>query len=85
MRDRFLLEVFSEVIEGLIQIFGHRIQEFRQYLVAERADMYANVINEQGDPLSKFIGFIYCTKIQINRPGCANAIRRAIYSGQKLF
>lgn len=47
--------------------------------------MYSYVINEQGSPLSNCIGFLYCPKLQMNRPGGANSIQRIFYSRHKLF
>ena len=50
-----------------------------------RAPTYAEAISGKGAALKNCVGFIDCTKIQMNRPGGSGTLQRARYSGHKKF
>lgn len=80
-----LSEIFWEALEEFVHKRSTLLQTFRSSLMVERAQLYAESICCRGSPLDKCVGFIDCTKIQMQRPGGANTNQRAVYSGHKRF
>lgn len=77
-----LSEVFWEVLESFMESVGDVLQ-LRQHLLSSRAALYAEAIRNAGSPLESCVGFIDCTKIQMQRPGGSSLTQRACYSGHK--
>ena len=84
MRSSAMSEIFWEVVEEFIETKG-QLENFRTDLMQERAQLYAEAIQDKGKPLGTCVGFIDCTKLQMSRLGGENALQRACYSGQKRF
>lgn len=83
MHGPAMSEVFYEVIERLIHIRGHLLENFRASLMGPRAEEYAKAIHDRGAPLDNCVGFIDCTRIEICRPGGRGILQRSTYSGYK--
>lgn len=80
-----LSEVFWEALEMFIDQWGHVLTNVNVELLAERADMYAQAISNEGAPLDSCFGFMDCTKLEMSRPGGDGAMQRSCYSGHKRF
>ena len=65
MRASAMSEVFYEVVERLCGTHGDRLEIFQGAIMADRAELYAKAIHENGAPLDNCVGFIDCTKIQM--------------------
>eukprot|EP00171_Calliarthron_tuberculosum_P019568 IDg19568t1 len=85
MHSSKLSEVFWEVSESLHATRGHLVTSFRKDLFEGRAHLYAEAVRDNGGGLENCVGFIDGTKIQMCRPGGADANQRANYSGHKRF
>lgn len=83
MSSSVLIEVFSEVVEMLIDTRGHLLTDLQEGLLRERDEIYANAITGKGSPLESFVGFIDCSKIEMARPGEHGSLQRSCYSGHK--
>lgn len=77
-----LSEVFWEHVELCVEMYGYTLQ-IRPQFMRGRAANYAEVLVDHRSPLDSVIAFIDCTKIRIARPGGANLIQQAVYSGHK--
>lgn len=78
-----LSEVFWEALETFIGSCADQIEQFREDLMQPRAARYAELIQENGAALDNCVGFIDCTKIQMQRPGGPGLMQRSVYSGHK--
>lgn len=62
---------------------GYLVATFRSDLMAQSAELYANAVNRQGDPLVSCARFMNCTKIKMCRPGGPNCNQRSVCSCHK--
>lgn len=64
---------------------GHLLSTFRGDLEISHAHLYAEAIYNAGAPLERCIGFIDCTKIQMERPSGPNTSQMNCFPGAKRF
>ena len=83
MRYSALSKVFWEAVERFVDAKGHLVTTLKEGLLQSGAARYASAIEQCGAPLDSCIGFIYCTKIKMNRLGGHGSNQRACYSGHK--
>lgn len=68
---------FTEKFDRLLSL-RTQVSRLRAYL------LYSYTINELGAPLEWCVGFIYCTKIRMYRPGGPKKSQRSSHSHRKL-
>lgn len=80
-----LSEVLWEETWSLHKARAHFVASLQGVLLARRAREYAEAVLEKGAPMDKFMGFIDCKKMQMNRPSGPSAYQRSAYSRHKRF
>lgn len=77
-----LSEIIWEFVEFFNEKFGFALEMSGEFLRLIPKD-YEKSIEKAGEPLSKCVGFMYCTKIRMCRPSGDKAYKRSVYSGHK--
>lgn len=85
IHDFSLRQIFWEVIEKFTQTRPHLLETLRSDLMTERTHAYAAAIHEKGAPSQNCVGFIDCTKVQMNGPEGIALLQCACQSDNKRF
>ena len=64
---------------------GHLVLDLKEGLPVQRADMYADSIENAGASLHSCVGFIDCTKTKMTRLGGHSRQQRGCYKGHQTF
>lgn len=70
-------------METFLEACSEQIENFPAELMTPRAARYGELIHEDRAALDNYVGFIDCTKIQMQQPGGPDHMQRSVYSGKK--
>lgn len=75
-------EVFWEHVDHCVESYGYTLG-LRSKFMRSRAELYADLLVENGSPLDSVVAFIDSTKIRIAHPGGPNHSQQAVYSSHR--
>lgn len=79
-----MCEIFFELVVRYAGLFESALA-FNGKLLQSREIMYAVAMNKYGAPLNRSIGFLYCTKIRMPRPGGHRSLPCIAHPSHKRF